>query len=113
MERIRRPKSKKRMKNLDRDDLVLENRKFVNAEEMIFLAQEGMTIYSEKMNIGIVGSRDISDYVKIKELILTALQEEDIDISKIKNIVSGGAKGVDCNHRFKMVPFSSVKTEPL
>jgi cobalamin biosynthesis protein CbiG len=95
MERIRRPKSKKRMKNLDRNDLVLENKKFVTAEEMIFLAQEGMSIDTEKMNIGIVGSRDLTDDAKIKELILTTLQEEGIDINKIKNVVSGGATGVD------------------
>ena len=47
------------------------------------------------MNVAIVGGRDFCDYKLMKESILEYLKNKNIEISKIKNIVSGGAKGAD------------------
>jgi len=47
------------------------------------------------MNLGIVGSRNFTNYESFKKAVFKVLTEWNIELKDIKNIVSGGAKGAD------------------
>jgi hypothetical protein len=47
------------------------------------------------MKVGIIGSREFSDYDKMKESILSYFRNKNLDINTIEYIVSGGARGAD------------------
>jgi len=47
------------------------------------------------MNLGIVGSRNFTDYESFKNAIFKVLQGWNIELKDVENIVSGGAKGAD------------------
>ena len=47
------------------------------------------------MNLGIVGSRNFTDYNSFKRAVFKVLEEWNIELKNIENIVSGGAKGAD------------------
>ena len=47
------------------------------------------------MNLGIVGSRNFTDYVSFKKAIFKVLTEWNIELKDLESIVSGGCKGAD------------------